>query len=98
MAIVKRINLNEIERSMNKTVEISSNISFLQQELSHIKTQLENNEGFLSKGVLSEQAYEGNKRNFKKRWKDVVREVNEDIEFLVKLSNSVKRGLKSNKL
>ena len=98
MAIIKRINVNKIERTMNKIIELSSKISFFQEELVHIKSQMDNNKSLLSAGIISGQTFKGNKRNFGRRRKEIVREINQDIKILLKLSSDAKKDLKTYKL
>ena len=98
MAIIKRINVNKIESTMNKIIELSSKISFLQEELVHIKSQMDNNKSLLSGGIISGQTFKGNKRNFERRRKDIIREINQDVKILLKLSGDAKKDLKTYKL
>lgn len=98
MSIIKRINVNRIEQTMNKMIELSSKISFLQEEIVHLNAQLESNKGFLSGGILSKQAFLGNKKNFERKIKEASKEINADAKILLKLSGEAKKNLKLHKL
>lgn len=98
MGVITKIGLNSVEMSMNKIIETSTKISFLQEELMHLKNQLDDNDYFFSSGLISRQTYDGNRRNFKKKRIQVIKEINQDIRSLSKLSTSVQRNLKTNKL
>jgi len=98
MGVIARINVNRIEITMNKIIELSSKISFLQEELVHLDAQLESNKSFFSSGVLSKQAFQGNKKNFERKIKEISREINADSKVLLKLSKEAKKNLRFNKL
>ena len=98
MGIIKKINVNRIEQTMNKMIELSSKISFLQEEIVHLNAQLESNKSFLTDGVLSKQAFLGNKKNFERKIKEASKEINADAKILLKLSREAKKNLKFHKL
>ena len=98
MGIIKKINVNRIEQTMNKMIELSSKISFLQEEIVHLNAQLESNKSFLTDGVLSKQTFLGNKKNFERKIKEASKEINADAKILLKLSREAKKNLKFHKL
>ncbi len=98
MGVVKRINVNDVERTMNTIIELSSKISFLQEELLHLDRQLENNRNFLSAGILSNQAFLGNKKNFEKKVEQIRKEINQDVRVLLKLSKDAKKKIREHNL
>ena len=98
MGIIKKINLNRTERSLNSIVEMSTKISFLQSEITHIMNQLEDNEWYWKDGILSKRTFEANRRNFVIKKKQTLKEINEEIGVLSKLAEELKKELKLNKL
>lgn len=98
MGVIKRINLNRTEKSLNTIVEISTKISFLQSEVEHIMNQLDDNQWFWEDGILSKRAFEANRKNFEKKKKEAMKEINEEIQILTKLADALKQDLKLNKL
>ena len=52
----------------------------------------------MTDGILSKQAFLGNKKNFETKKKEVSKEINADIKILLKLSKESKTNLKLHKL
>jgi len=98
MTIIKRIEINNIEKSLNDVIEASYKLMMFQEQMKFVNSQLENNRKFFNSGLISKETYEGNQRNFKIEIDDLKRNINSTITDTTKVVNDVETLIKINKI
>ena len=98
MGIIKIINLNLIENSLEEIVGLSFQTKLFQEQYEIIMRQIKINKSSFSSGDISKDVYSKNKNILENERDKLTKKINETTEKIQKINNNIQRTIKENRV
>jgi hypothetical protein len=96
--VLEKINPDKIDATLERVLEMSSNVRVLQEDMENINKNLKDvNFDYLA-GKISKEVYEGSKKDLGKRRKIIIDRINKAVGDILSVSSDLPEIIKNSKL